>query len=80
MINFVHCLEWMIIISSIFVIFQDTQPFLDLKSLGPYNMCLADGRMRSRSYSLNEIGRWVTEVRYFEKNDVENICREDEEW
>ena len=70
----------MIRISSIFIIFQDTQPFLDLKSLGPYNMCLADGRMRSRSYSLNEIGRWVTEVRYFEKNDVENICREDEEW
>ena len=36
-------------------------------------MCLADGRMQSRSYSLSEVGRWVTEIIYFEKNDVENI-------
>ena len=61
-------------------VFQDTQPFMDLLTLGPYNRCLVDGRMRSSSYNLNEDGKWVNEVRYFEKNSIENICREEEEW
>ena len=52
---------------------------MDLLTLGPYNRCLVDGRMRSSSYNLNEDGKWVNEVRYFEKKSIENTCREEEE-
>ena len=60
--------------------FQDTHPHMDLRVLGPYNLCLPDGRMKSRSYVLNEGGIWANKVQYFGENSVENICREDEEW
>ena len=63
-----------------FFTFQDTQHVLDLLKLGPYNLCLTDGRMRSTSYTITADGMWLTNVQYFEKNSIENICREDEEW
>ena len=61
-------------------LFQDTQPYMDFRMLGPYNSCLPDGRMKSRSYILNEDGIWESKVDYFGENSVENICQEAEDW
>ena len=57
-----------------------TQPAQDLRNLGPYNLCLPDGRMKSRSYTLNEDGTWSTNIHYFETNSIENTCNEEDEW
>ena len=56
------------------------QPALDLLNVGPYNLCLPDGRMKSRFYKINEDGTWATDIHYFEIDSIENICSEDEEW
>ena len=59
---------------------ENIEPNMDLRVLGPYTLCLSDGRMRSQSYILNEDGTFVNKVHFFGENSIENICKVGEEW